>query len=132
MRTVSELSGRIRQNRRMDKALIISRRGVIGLILGATLLAPLPAIAKKRKRRRDGDDDDAERALDAVKSGKAAPLSAILAEVEREIPGRVLEVEIDDEHGQLVYEIKILTPDGLYREVYVDPRSKKILKIEDM
>ena len=131
MRIVSELSGRIRQNGRMDKALTVSRRRVIGLILGAGLLAPFPALAKRRNRR-GGDDDDAERALDAVKSGKAAPLSAILAEVEREIPGRVLEVEIDDEHGRLVYEIKILTPDGQYREVHVDPGSKKILKIEDM
>ena len=109
-----------------------SRRSLLAILAGAALCAmPMPALARRRRRGRDGDDDDGERALEAVQSGKAAPLSDILELVEEEVPGRVLEVEIDDEHGQLVYEIKVLSADGRYFEVYVDAAAKKILKVEE-
>jgi uncharacterized membrane protein YkoI len=46
------------------------------------------------------------------------------------VPGKVLEVELKEHKGRYVYELEILTPDGLLVEVKVDARDQRILKTE--
>jgi uncharacterized membrane protein YkoI len=55
----------------------------------------------------------------------------ILAIANKEVPGDVIEVELEDEREALVYEIKILTSTGRVREVKIDARTGAVLKIED-
>lgn len=46
------------------------------------------------------------------------------------IPGRVVHVDMDLENGVLVYEVFIMTAQGLIFEVEILARNGKILKIE--
>jgi uncharacterized membrane protein YkoI len=65
-------------------------------------------------------DDDHERVRAAREAGRILPLRELLARVEAEHPGEVLEVELEDEHGRLVYEIKLLRPGGRVTKLHYD------------
>ena len=47
---------------------------------------------------------------------------------ERELTGRIIEVELERKRGMFVYEIKILPPDGRRREFYIDARTGEIIR----
>ena len=76
------------------------------------------------------DDDDHDFAKRALEQGRALPLSDIIAKVSRQVPGKVIEVELEDEDGSLVYDL-ILSPQGRLQEIEVNAATGKILKIED-
>lgn len=78
-----------------------------------------------------GDDVGHGEARRLVQEGRILPLSEILQRVAARVPGEVLKVELEREHGGYVYEIEILRPDGRVQEVEVDAPSGKILDIED-
>jgi uncharacterized membrane protein YkoI len=78
-----------------------------------------------------GDDDDHESARRAVEQGRALPLPEIIARVAPRVPGKVIEVELEDDDGTLVYDLKVLSPEGRLREIEVDAATGKILEIED-
>ncbi len=48
----------------------------------------------------------------------------------RAVPGEVLEVELEREHGGLVYEIDILAQDGRVRTLIFDARTGALLSAE--
>jgi uncharacterized membrane protein YkoI len=73
---------------------------------------------------------DQERARSARERGAALPLATLLPAIERELGGRMIEVELDDNDGRLVYEIDLLLADGRVIELEVDARSGHWLKIE--
>lgn len=68
----------------------------------------------------DGDHDRARRAREA---GEIAPLDRVLAEVARTEPGRVIDVDLEREHGRYVYEVKLLSPEGRRRKLRYDAKS---------
>jgi uncharacterized membrane protein YkoI len=69
-------------------------------------------------------------AREAVSGGQAAPLSAVLPMVFAAVPGRLLDVDLrQSSSGAWLYELVVLTQDRKYREVTVDARSKRILRI---
>jgi uncharacterized membrane protein YkoI len=82
--------------------------------LATALLAPAHA------------DDDSRRAREGVRRGELVPLEQLLAQAEREHPGQVLEVELDD--GE--YEIEILREDGRVVELSYDARTGRLLEYE--
>lgn len=47
------------------------------------------------------------------------------------IPGQVLYVDMDLEHGVLVYEIFILTPQNRVYEVEIVAKTGRIIKVEE-
>ena len=53
------------------------------------------------------DNSDHERARQAVEAGDVLPLRTILDRVEREYPGQIMEVELDREKGEWIYEMAI-------------------------
>jgi uncharacterized membrane protein YkoI len=77
------------------------------------------------------DDDDHEFAKRALEQGRALPLADIIAKVTPKVPGKVIEVDLEDEDGTLVYDLKVLSPQGRLQEIEVDAATGKILKIED-
>lgn len=90
------------------------------LILGLNLLWPtLPAGA--------GDHDLAREAL---QRGEIRPVAEVLSAVSAEVPGEVIEVELEREHGRLVYELKVIAPDGRVSEVLVDAATADIIELE--
>jgi uncharacterized membrane protein YkoI len=99
--------------------------------LGFVLLVPMVLVAAATAGWADDDDRDQELAKRLVEKGEIRALPAIIEQVTASVPGKVLEVEFESEHGTYKYELKILRTDGRVQEVEVDARSGGILKIED-
>jgi uncharacterized membrane protein YkoI len=90
----------------------------LGLSLLAALLGSHLALA-------DADYDTARKLREA---GDILPLETILRKVGKTHPGKVLEVELEKNHGKIFYEIELLDPKGKVRELKVDPRTGEIIK----
>lgn len=106
----------------------IARRFLIFTALAAAI-APVDAFARHgRGRGRGGDHDEAR---EAYEHGQALSLARILRLALRAVPGEVLEVELEREHGRLVYEIEILARTGRVRKVILDARTGAIVGVED-
>lgn len=71
-------------------------------------------------------DDDADRARSAVEAGRYLPLEQILRDALARYPGRVVEVELDDDE----YEIEILLDDGDKVELEFDARSGELQDVD--
>jgi len=71
------------------------------------------------------NDHDLARA--ALASGEILPLSAILSKLEKDHPGQIIEVELESEKGQWIYEIKLLQKDGLRQKLKVDAKSADVI-----
>ena len=59
------------------------------------------------------------------------PLARILDLTAQQVPGEVVKVELDDENGRRVYEIKVLAENGRVRELKFDAHDAQLLEIED-
>lgn len=77
---------------------------------------------------RDVGHDEA-RAL--RQAGTILPLEQITAQaLKRHGGARLLEVELEEDDGRLVYEVELLGADGVVRELELDARSGQLLKDE--
>lgn len=94
------------------------------MLLSSILVIALTGAAQVRA----GEDHDRARA--ALRAGEVVPLRDILAVVEQEFRGEMLEIELDEKRRRFVYEVKLLTPDGSIIELYYDARTKALLKAE--
>lgn len=93
------------------------------------LLAAGLALAMMNGTRADDDDHDFARR--ALEQGRALPLADIIAKIRPQVPGKVIEVELDHDDGALVYDLKVLSSQGRLQEIEVEAATGKILKIED-
>ncbi len=73
--------------------------------------------------------DDHDRARQAVQAGQVLPLPTVLERLQREVPGQVLEVELEQERERWIYEIKLLTPAGQLTKVKLDARTAEVLRV---
>lgn len=73
-----------------------------------------------------GEDHDRARA--ALERGEVMSLRHILERVEREHPGKVIEVELEREHGRWIYEIRVLRDDGALVKLELDARDGSLLR----
>lgn len=82
--------------------------------------------------RRGHHHDDA---LAAFQQGAVLPIAEILGRVAAEVPGEVIEVELErgdrDDHADWIYELKIITPDGRRLELIVDGATGSLLGQEE-
>lgn len=116
-----------------------SRRQFVTLLAALSVLHVPMALADRKHRERDGkhgDDDDDEHhhdyrdAASARRSGDALPLREILDEVGKTHKGQIVGIEFKRKDDVWIYEIKLVTEEGRYLEIYVDAKSKAILKVE--
>lgn len=73
---------------------------------------------------------DQDAARKAAGSGEIRPLPEILATVGREVPGRVVDVQLDKKTSSWTYRIKVLTEKGNVVSVAVDANSGKINSVK--
>ncbi|MDO8298937.1 PepSY domain-containing protein [Lacisediminimonas sp.] len=71
---------------------------------------------------------DHERARAALQSGQILPLPTVLQRLEREHPGQVLEVELEQEEGRWIYEVKSLQADGHLVKFKLDAATGAVSK----
>ena len=69
------------------------------------------------------------RARDAVKRGEIRSLDEVTTVVQRRYPGSLLDVQLQDNRGRPVYQLKVLTRDGRVLNVAVDARTAQILGV---
>lgn len=93
-------------------------KNIVPLCLSAVLLVANPAIA-------DSDYDQAQQLLEA---GKILPLETIMQNLRSSHPGKVLEVELENEHGQVIYEIEILDDKGKVKKIKINAKTGKRLQ----
>lgn len=74
-------------------------------------------------------DSDQDRARAAVQAGQVLPLASLLQRLEREYPGQLLEVELEDDDGRLIYEVRLLQADGRLLKLKLDAASGETLRV---
>ena len=97
------------------------RSRLAACVLCAAALAVPPAWASGK--------DDLDRARPAVQAGQVLPRPTVLERLQREVPGQVLEVELEQERERWIYEIKLLTPAGQLTKVKLDARTAEVLRV---
>jgi uncharacterized membrane protein YkoI len=73
-----------------------------------------------------GSDLSERQIRELVRQGRILPLERIL-ERHREF-GRLLDLEVEAEHGMIIYELEMLGRDGRVRELEIDAANGDILK----
>jgi uncharacterized membrane protein YkoI len=77
-------------------------------------------------------DLDQDEALALRQQGIILPLEQLLAAALGRYPGaRLLEAELEEKHGRYEYEVELLTPSGVVREIKYDARTGTLLKDEE-
>jgi len=89
-------------------------------LLALAALALSPAWSSDRR--------DHERVRAAVEAGQVLPLPTLLERLRRTHPGRVLELELEREHGRWRYEVKLLQPNGQLLKLEVDAATAQVLE----
>lgn len=74
--------------------------------------------------------DDGQRVLSAREQGRIVPLQQLIAQVSQLVPGRLLEAELDDDDGLLVYELRWQLADGRRLDIELDARDGRWLKLK--
>lgn len=94
-------------------------RSIFGIVAGLAIL-----LLGSLTHASGLDQDDARRLREA---GKIQPLPVILHAARAAHPGRVLEVELEREHGRVIYEVEVIDQRGRVWELDVDAATAKVL-----
>lgn len=73
-------------------------------------------------------DQDAARS--ATRAGRIKPLPQILATVNREVPGRVVDVQLDESRSPWTYRIKVINQAGNVVTVNVNAETGQIQSVK--
>ncbi|MBS1227915.1 MAG: peptidase propeptide and ypeb protein [Proteobacteria bacterium] len=99
------------------------KRLVLALTAGLCLAIALPGHADS--------DHDHDRARQALEAGEILPLRTVLEKLARDVPGQVMEVELERRGERWIYEIKLLRPGGALIKLKVDARDAAVLPARD-
>lgn len=100
------------------------RRGALGALFAvAVTLEPCMAY--------EGGRHDHDRARQAVEAGRVLPLRTILERVERDYPGQVMEVELEQRDEFWIYELTILRADGTLLRLKLDAKDGTVLRSKE-
>jgi uncharacterized membrane protein YkoI len=93
------------------------------LITGVALMSAQPA--NQKGSIQINNKDEAE-----VAEMAKITLDSAVDEALKQVPGKVLKVELENENGYLVYGVEIAKPDHQTVDIKVDAGNGKILKID--
>ncbi|MCF6238115.1 MAG: PepSY domain-containing protein [Candidatus Marinimicrobia bacterium] len=75
-------------------------------------------------------DSDHLKAKVLFEAGSILPLAQILKQVAKDHPGHILEVELEQEDGQYVYEIELVDEQGLVWELEYNAENGTLIEKE--
>lgn len=74
-------------------------------------------------------DLDQDEALRLRQQGVILPLEQLLQQAMDRYPGaKLLEAELEEKHNIYLYDVELLTPEGVVRELHIDASDGRILK----
>jgi len=81
------------------------------------------------------DEEDQDRARAAMLRGEVEPLPKALTVIEQNFRGDIIEVELEEEDKfgtgpTLIYEMKLLTPEGRVKKIKLHAKSLEILSVD--
>lgn len=77
-------------------------------------------------------DLDQDEALRLRQQGVILPLEQLLKQAMDRYPGaKLLEAELEEKHDVYIYEVELLTVDGVVRELDLDAATGRLLKDEE-
>lgn len=81
----------------------------------------------------DSNDDLSDRILQWVQEGKVQPLESLMQRYKKRLKGRLLDVEVEREADDIVYELKILRDDSVIYEIKINAKTGEWLteEVED-
>jgi uncharacterized membrane protein YkoI len=79
----------------------------------------------------EDEDHSHDRARRAREAGEILTIVQIYDLARKAVPGRVLEAELEREHGRWIYELKILDPAGRVYELKLDAATGAVLGREE-
>lgn len=108
----------------------LNRRCFVGLVAALAMWPVASVMADRDHGGHEEDEHDYEDAVRAQKSGDALPLRDILDEIGKSYKGEIVGIKFEKKKGVWIYEIKLVTPEGRYLEIYVDAKTSQILQVE--
>lgn len=88
-------------------------KNIVAICLSVLLLVANVAFA----------DSDYEQAQKLREAGEILPLESILQKLHTSHPGKILEVELENKHDLLIYEIEILDDEGKVWKIKVNAKT---------
>lgn len=73
-------------------------------------------------------DDDHDRAKQLKEAGEILPLERIVEMAKKDRSGQLLEAELKEKKGRLIYELELLDKEGIVWELKYDAKSGELLK----
>jgi uncharacterized membrane protein YkoI len=102
------------------------------LVLAALAVAAFVVVDRLQDRHdADRDRPAGPDIAQETRDGSLVPLAKVLESAAQHVPGEVLKVELEDEHGRRIYEIKVLAANGRVRELKFDAHDAQLIEIED-
>ena len=75
-------------------------------------------------------DSDHLKARQLLEAGTILPLEQLLDQAQHEHPGRILEVEFEQEQGRYIYEIELVDDKGEVWEIEYDAQTGELIEKE--
>lgn len=100
----------------------------MGRVIGLRLL--IACVTSVSVAQAHAEKADAGRARELVNAGEIQSLDSLRAQHGNRLQGRLLSTELEHQHKQWVYELKILGDDGVVREISLNAKNGEWLNEE--
>ena len=110
-------------------ALALSWHAYTGSAPADTLqLADTIATPDKERAAGSPSIEDHEQIRRLKESGRIQSLESVLEEIRRDYPGRIIEIELDDDDGSYTYELELVDEQGVVWDLEIDAHTGKLLE----
>jgi len=77
--------------------------------------------------------EQSDQVIQWLEAGKVLPFEALIKRHSKQLEGRLLDLEIEEEDGRIIYELELLRADSIVYEIKIDAQSGEWLteEIED-
>lgn len=96
---------------------------ITGLVLA--LSGPVWSDAKEGKKK-----DESKEKIELADAAKV-PIEQAIKSASEKAAGKVIEAELEKEHGKIVWEVEVVTAEGKIVKVHVDAGTGEVIDVEE-